>query len=235
MSDAKLLFKRYEKKYLLTAEQYAALRERLDPYIEPDEFPSGMVCSIYYDTPDCALIRHSIERPVFKEKLRLRGYNEVNGDTKVFVELKKKYKGIVYKRRAGMPCSVAEAYLRRECPAPKENETTREIDWFLTTGDYQPMVVVSCDRTAWRAKENHEIRITFDHAIRCRSTDLTLTAGSGGESLLKPGEVLMEIKVPGAAPLWLARMLSELQIFSGSFSKYGNYYKNNLLNSIFSE
>jgi len=235
MSNAKLLFKRYEKKYLLPADKYAALRARLDPYIEPDEFPTGMVCSIYYDTDNCELIRHSIERPVFKEKLRLRGYNAIGPDSTVFVELKKKYDGVVYKRRVSMPNNIAEAYLRKEVPAPKDNSTTREIDWFLKTGDYTPKVLIACDRSAWVAKDNPEVRITFDHSIRWRDWDLTLTAGSDGESLLQPGEVLMEIKVPGAAPLWLARMLSELQIFPGSFSKYGNYYKNHLLTTIFTE
>ena len=231
----KYTFKRVEKKYLLSAEKFQALRARLDEYIMPDEYFSSTVCSIYYDTDDYELIRRSIEGPVYKEKLRLRSYNVPAEDGEVFVELKKKYKGVVYKRRVRMRADEAEPYLAMQAPAPKDTQITREIDWFLKTNRPTPKAFIACDREAYVAVSDPELRITFDFNMRWRDTDLHLTHGADGEPLVGPGEVLMEIKIPGTAPLWLASMLSELEIFPTGFSKYGSCYRSNILQKYFSE
>lgn len=229
MGDTKLTFKRYEKKYLLSAGQYEALRQRLDEYIEPDEYFRSTVCSIYYDSDNYHLIRHSIDSPVYKEKLRVRSYNVPAPESEVFVELKKKYKGVVYKRRVRMSAAEAAEYLAGKRPAPAESQMTREIDWFLRQNLPVPKAFIACDRAAYHARGDRELRITFDRHIRWRDTELELTAGSHGTELLQDGQVLMEIKIPGAAPLWLARMLSELELFPTGFSKYGACYKNSVL------
>lgn len=229
MTDTILTFKRYEKKYLLSAEKYARLMERLEGYIVPDRFHRSTVCSIYYDTDNFELIRHSIEKPVYKEKLRLRSYNVPGPEDQVFVELKKKFKGIVYKRRVRMTATQAAAYLAGEIAAPMDTQTTRELDWVLKSYSLRPRVFIACDRFAYVAKDDENLRITFDKDIRWRETELELTMGSHGEPILKDGQVLMEIKIPGAAPIWLAHLLSELQIYPQSFSKYGTCYKNELL------
>ena len=208
MEDTKLTFKRYEKKYLLSAAEYAALFARLEPYIEPDEYPASTVCSIYYDSDDYRLIRHSIDAPVYKEKLRLRSYNVPGDEDTVFVELKKKYKGIVYKRRVALPEARAAAWLGGAGGPEEDSQMTREIDFFLSSYRPAARVYLACDRTAWRAKEDAELRITCDRNIRWRRPELDLRAGSDGEPLLQDGQVLMEIKSPYAAPLWLVRMLS---------------------------
>ena len=117
VKDTKFTFKRYEKKYLLTAAQYERIRARLDAYIEPDEFFSSTVCSLYYDTGDFELIRRSIDAPVYKEKLRVRAYNVPAPDGTVFVELKKKFKGVVYKRRVMMAADTAMRYLAGQSDA----------------------------------------------------------------------------------------------------------------------
>lgn len=229
MGETKLSFKRYEKKYLLPAEKYRALRARLDGYIERDEYYESTVCSIYYDDDSYSFIRRSIEGPVYKEKLRLRSYNVPRAEDTVFVELKKKYKGIVYKRRVSMTAAQAAAYLAGEAGAPEDGQMIRELDWFLHVNRLSPKVFIACDRTAYRAKDDPELRITFDENIRWRDTELDLTAGSHGESLLPPGTVLVEVKIPGASPLWLARIFSDLAIFPAGFSKYGVCYKENIL------
>ena len=229
MKDTKFTFKRYEKKYVLSPEEYARIRERLEPYIQPDEFFSSTVCSIYYDTDDFSLIRHSIDAPVYKEKLRVRAYNVPQADDMVFVELKKKFKGIVYKRRVMMSAQCALEYLAGTRPAPVDGQVAHEIDWFLKTNRVLPRVFIACDREAYRARDDEELRITFDKNIRWRETDLTLTLGDSGEPILPAGCVLMEIKMPDAAPLWLAHMLSEDGLFPVGFSKYGTCYKENLL------
>ena len=229
MKDTKFTFKRYEKKYVLSPEEYARIRERLEPYIQPDEFFSSTVCSIYYDTDDFSLIRHSIDAPVYKEKLRVRAYNVPQADDMVFVELKKKFKGIVYKRRVMMSTQCALEYLAGTRPSPVDGQVAHEIDWFLKTNRVLPRVFIACDREAYRARDDEELRITFDKNIRWRETDLNLTLGDSGEPILPAGCVLMEIKMPDAAPLWLAHMLSEDGLFPVGFSKYGTCYKENLL------
>ena len=170
---------------------------------------------------------------MYKEKLRVRSYNVPGPDDTVFVELKKKYKGIVYKRRVTMSAARAADYLAGKCPPPEVSQITREIDWFLHENQPAPKVFIACDRAAYVAKDNPELRITFDHNIRWRETELDLCAGSHGEPVIAPGQVLMEIKIPGAAPLWLAHMLSELALFPTGFSKYGSCYKTALLEKYF--
>jgi len=228
MEETKLTFERYEKKYLLDAGLYERLWQRLEPYLEPDLYPRSTVCSLYYDSADYRLIRHSIEAPVYKEKLRLRSYGVPGDGDTVFVELKKKYDGIVYKRRVGMPAAQAALWLAGGC-AVEDSQTAREIEYFLQNYRPEPRVYLACERTAWRAKENAELRITFDRDIRWRQDALDLRAGSGGEPLLEDGRLLMEIKLPGAAPLWLAHLLSEFSVFPASFSKYGTCYREHIL------
>ena len=143
MGETKLTFKRYEKKYLLSPERYAALRQQLDEHIVPDVYFKSTVCSIYYDSDDYQLIRHSIEGPVYKEKLRVRSYNVPGPDDTVFVELKKKYKGIVYKRRVTMSAARAADYLVGKCPPPEVSQITREIDWFLHENQPAPKVFMA--------------------------------------------------------------------------------------------
>lgn len=233
MGETRLTFKRLEKKYLLSREQYEKLRRALEGRIEPDQYFQSTVCSIYYDTDDYALIRHSIEAPVYKEKLRLRSYNVPDEDGTVFIELKKKFNGMVYKRRVAMSAKEAASYLAGEAPPPERSQMTREIDWFLHENSVKPKVFIACDRSAFVAVDNPELRITFDENLRWRESDLDLTHGSAGEPLLENGEVLMEIKIPGTAPLWLAHTLSELSLFPTSFSKYGTCYKTHILSEYF--
>ena len=233
MGDTKLVFKRYEKKYLLSREQYETLFRELRDHIVPDAYHRSTVCSIYYDTDDYELIRRSIEAPVYKEKLRLRSYGVPDDDGTVFIELKKKYKGMVYKRRVPMGAKAAMAYLAGEAGPTECSQMTREIDWFLHENDVKPKVFIACDRYAWVDKGNPELRITFDENLRWRTDRLDLTLGSDGETLTEPGAVLMEIKIPGTAPLWLARLLSEQALFPTGFSKYGTCYKNHILREYF--
>ncbi len=233
MGETTLTFKRYEKKYLLTAEAYARLMAQLRPRIEPDEYFRSTVCSLYYDTEDCRLIRHSIEGPVYKEKLRLRSYGVPGPEDTVFVELKKKYKGIVYKRRVTMKAAEAARWLRGEGDPAEDGQMVREIDWFLRQNPVRPRAFIACERTAWRVVDEPELRITFDEHLRWREEDLDLCAGSAGEPLTEEGQVLMELKIPTAAPLWLARLLSDEALFPTSFSKYGSAYRGHILQEIF--
>ena len=97
------VFKRYELKYLLTERQKKCVMEAMEPCMTPDAYGRTTIRNIYFDTADYRLARRSIEKPVYKEKLRIRSYEKASGASPVFVELKKKYKGVVYKRRISMP------------------------------------------------------------------------------------------------------------------------------------
>ena len=233
MKETQLSFKRYEKKYLLSREKYLELWSQLEPRLMPDQFFQSTVMSLYYDWDDFRLIRSSIEQPVYKEKLRLRSYDVPGEESPVFVELKKKYKGIVYKRRVPMTEREAEDYLAGRTSAPAEDQISREIDWFLKTNPVQPKVLIACDRKAYVGREEPGLRLTFDSSIRWRDTQLRLTDGDHGRELLEDGQVLLEIKMPESAPLWLAELLSSLEIFPRSFSKYGQCYKNQLIEKYF--
>ncbi len=222
-------FQRYEKKYMLTTEQQAVVLEGMRPYTCPDTFGSYTICNIYYDTEDYTLIRASLEKPVYKEKLRVRSYGVPNDHDKVFVELKKKYDGVVYKRRTVMEAVDAAAYVNGGQPPAQEDQICHEIDWFLHSYGPGPKVFIAYDRTAFAGREDPELRITFDTNLRWRDTELDLRAGDHGQLILPAERTLMEIKIPGAAPVWLAHLLSEAGVFPTSFSKYGTCYTENIL------
>ena len=218
-------FRRIEKKYLMSADQYDRLRAALSERIIPDEYPESTICNLYYDTPDYLLIRRSMEKPLYKEKFRLRSYGVPTNDTPVFMESKKKFKGVVYKRRVRTSSQSATRYLRGG-PEPEVNDTQimKEINWFFHRYQLVPGMFLAYDRLAFKAVDQPELRITFDRNIRYRTDHMDMTYGDYGTYLLPEDQVLMEIKIPGAAPLWLSNILTDLGIFPASFSKYGRCY-----------
>lgn len=220
-------FQRKELKYLLTEEQRKSFTKVISSYIQNDVYSKYTICNVYYDTPDSRLIRRSIEKPVYKEKMRVRSYGKVEDDSKVFIELKKKYKGIVYKRRISMPYEEASAYLLRE--SDKTGQIIEEINYFMDMYEgLSPSMYIAYDRNAYFVTEEPELRITFDDNILWREEDVSLSAEIYGNTLLEPGQSLMEIKCAGAMPIWLARALVDNKIFKSSFSKYGQAYMNKL-------
>lgn len=222
---AQAVFKRVEKKYLLNQEQYKELTKLLQNHMIMDQYGKHTICNTYFDTENYQLIRASIEKPLYKEKLRLRSYGVPKESSKVFLELKKKFKGVVYKRRQEMTYDQAFLYLYYGVH-PASSQILKEIDWFLTFYNPASKVNISYDRFAFYHKEDENLRITFDNNILCRDYALDLKKGVWGKPLLRENQYLMEIKIPGAIPIWLNNELTELEIFSTSFSKYGSWYKN---------
>ena len=224
MSSIQNSFQRVEAKYLLNPHQYRALRRGMADHVRPDVYSHYTICSIYCDTPDYRLIRASLEKPVYKEKLRLRSYGIPHSADPVFVEIKKKFDGVVYKRRVTVSAGEAEKAVRIG-RLHRGDQISREINWFLHTWPVTPVAYIGYDREAWAGAEEAELRITFDRNLRARNEDLDLCAGDYGELLLPEDSILMELKFEGGAPLWLTRLLSENEIYPTSFSKYGTYYK----------
>ncbi len=222
--DATFIFKRIEKKYLLTERQFENLFRKIGGFLRPDEYGRSTVLSLYLDTPDYRLIRSSIEAVDYKEKLRVRSYGTASPDSTVFFELKKKYEGVVYKRRASMTYTQAQKYLF-EGIRPFDSQILSEIDWAMKLyRQPKPKMMIACEREAWFDEEHPDLRLTFDRNIRYRQTQLDLAKGSAGFALLPQDTVLLEIKTAGAMPLWLANALDEEKILPGSFSKYGAAY-----------
>lgn len=218
-------FKRYEKKFLINAEQYEAIIAEVEKHFEPDKYGKTKICNLYYDTPDFLTTRRSVDKPIFKEKLRLRTYGVPNDDTTAFCEVKRKFKSVVYKRRVHLPYTKAVDYLAQNYEGD-DTQISREIKYLLKFyGKMAPQFYISYDRCAYFYKETSDIRITFDKNITWRTTDLDLRLGSYGKQLLPEGYTLMEIKVPNTVPLWLSQLLSQLGVMSSSFSKVGNAYK----------
>jgi hypothetical protein len=227
------VFKRFEYKYSMTEAQYSGLMAEIGPRLEPDVYGESLVCSVYYDTPDHRLIRRSLEKPTYKEKLRLRSYGRANEGSNVFLEMKKKYEGVVYKRRIVLPHQQAAAYMSGAQALPAElaqSQIGRELAYFRRFyGDLRPAVYLSYERTAFCCPQSPELRVTFDRNVRWRTEALTLTAEPGGERLLPEGTVLLEVKTATAIPLWLVRALSAQGIRRTSFSKYGTVYRQHLM------
>ena len=220
------IFQRRELKFLLTGEQRAALEAAFADRMVPDPHGESTICNIYYDTPDYRLIRTSLEKPVYKEKLRIRSYGPAAPEQEVFLELKKKYKGIVYKRRVSLPLRAAEDYFAGRAPLPELGQIGREIEYFNQYyGGLVPALYLCYDRTAFFSRETTDLRVTFDRAISWRQEGLTLASPAGGRQVLPKGASLMEIKAADAIPLWLVELLSRYSIRQTSFSKYGEAYK----------
>ena len=221
-------FKRYEKKYLLMPDQLTKMMAGMEEHMCADQFGRYTICNIYYDTDDYQLIRTSLEKPVYKEKLRMRSYGVPGSEDEVFVELKKKYESVVYKRRTAMKAAEAVSYLHDGVLPEQEDQICREIDWFMHCYHPVPKVYIAYDRMAFAGVEDPDLRITFDTSLRWRDRELDLCAGDYGEPLLPSRQILMEIKIPGTAPVWLAHLLSEIGAFPASFSKYGTCYRENI-------
>ena len=219
------VFQRRELKFLLNEDQCAIVQEALHNRMTPDAYGLNTICNLYYDTPDYRLIRHSLSHPVYKEKIRLRSYGMAKPDADVFLELKKKYKGVVYKRRVKVTEPEATAFMNKHGPLRQQNQISREIQYFRDF--YQtlsPRVYLCYDREAWYDPVDSGFRMTLDRNVRYRTTDLSLTSPFGGRTILEPGQTLLEVKAEGAVPLWLVELLTREQIYKQSFSKYGRAY-----------
>ena len=230
MAENQLTFNRIEKKFLVPAEIFPEFFAELREHLVPDQNPKYTINNLYFDTPDYAMIRKSIESPVYKEKLRLRWYGNGSPDDAAFLEIKKKYKGIVYKRRENLTNEDISKILASPLSyeMPKDTQIWREITYLRDYWKPIPMTYIAYDREAFAGKEDKELRITFDRNLRYRKDNLN-TSDYSSSPIMDGSNILMEIKFPGTSPLWLARLLSKYEIRQSSFSKYGTCYKNFLI------
>lgn len=219
------VFNRVEKKYLLTEVQYWQMRERLKGYMEADSYGLHNIRNIYFDTDTDELIRTSIEKPVYKEKFRVRCYGQPTAESDMFLEIKKKYKGVVNKRRMMLRYLEMEDYLERGIKPAVQGQICEEVDYLLRRCALRPKLYLAYDRIALYGREDADFRITFDQNIRSRRENRMNWEDENTNRLLAEEYRLMEVKLMGAIPLWFVHILTELEIKSRSFSKYGSVYQ----------
>lgn len=225
------VFRRDEKKYLLTQTQLRKLLQAIDSRIQPDEYFQETICSVYFDTPTHDLIIKSIDKPVYKQKIRLRSYGVPTLSDQVFAEIKIKYRGVVSKRRTKVQLNNFYHYYNKvqagRHPTLKADipQIGRELDYLFNFYNLRPSWFIAYDRTCYCGRDTPGLRITFDQNLRSRTHDLCLEKGDSGEHYFADHKCVMEIKSLNAMPLWLVHALSKLEIYPASFTKYGKIYE----------
>ena len=228
----KMVFKRYELKYLMNEDQWSAVSRALDEYMVLDKYGHSSIRNIYLDTDNFLLASRSIEKPLYKEKLRFRSYGAAEPDGDVFIELKKKYDGIVYKRRLTMPLDQAMRWFTTDTDDYPRTQIGEEIDFLRTRyPGIRPAMFLTYEREAYYAKDGSDLRITIDSNILARMDDIDLTSELGGHKVLPEGYTLMEIKTMYGYPPWLVELLDSNCLYKSSFTKYGNAFKEMVLGS----
>ncbi len=224
--DYTAIFERVEMKYVLTQDQYEALMAAVKDHLVPDEYPHSEIKSIYFDSDTYTLARRSSDHPVYKEKLRLRTYcQQISDSSPVFLELKKKYHGVTYKRRQEMTYQQARNYILYGT-LPFDSQIMKEIDYSRRQNALKPKAAVFYSRDSYAAKD-HDMRLTFDRNIGFNISNLNMRDTAPDQSLTH-GEIIMEVKTITSMPLWMAEAVSRLHIYPANFSKYGKIYQEHI-------
>ena len=218
-------FKRREMKFLLDEERYEKIRQAVSEFMTEDEFGLHTIMNIYLDNRNNDLIRSSLGKPIYKEKVRLRCYGtKAEDDSEAFLEIKKKYRGLTYKRRFEGKYKELHDYITDGIKPETRGQVFEELDYLIGRMSLKPKIVMCYDREAFYGNDDREFRVTFDGAIRYRRNDLDLRSGDSGAYMMTQPFRVMEVKSVGAIPMQLVRVLSEMKVYHGSFSKYGSIY-----------
>lgn len=226
------IFQRIEEKYILTKEQKNRLFELIKEHLKEDEYGPSTICNIYYDSRNKDLVRASLDKPFYKEKVRLRSYNVPGKESTAFLEIKKKYDGIVYKRRIANSLSEINNHIEKGTAINSNIQIINEIDYCFKLYGLEPSVFLAYDRVAYYDKDDSSFRLTFDTNIIARDYDLDLSKGVYGKKYCDENTYIMEIKCAGGLPFWFLRALQEIKAYPGSFSKYGKVYETNFMNKV---
>ena len=230
---AKEVFNRFEKKYLVPTSKLQRVLDEIEKHMEPDKFnidrKTYSISNVYFDTEDDYMIRNSLAKPVYKEKIRLRSYGTPSKDSYAYLEIKKKVNGLVNKRRTKI--KVCEAYEfvsskgRMVVEEGMNKQVLKELAYIVQNYELRPKVMIAYDRLAYFEKGNPDLRLSLDTNLRSRRYDVRLEAGSHGENIIEDDIWVMEVKTSKAMPLWLSELLAKEEIRSTSFSKYGTEFK----------
>jgi len=219
------VFKRVEQKYLLNEEKFLLLQDMLHKYFFKDKYYESSIFNLYFDNTNNDIIINSIEKPKYKDKIRVRSYGKVKNNDMVFLEMKQKYNGVVYKRRVNFTFSEYKNYIKKGILSSNDNQMLREIDYYIKYYHLKPYVFVGYDRLSYYSKEDKNFRVTFDTNLRSRFNDLRLVDTKENKLYFDEKMYIMEVKSLYGLPLWLIKVLSSNGIYPVSFSKVGSIYK----------
>ncbi|MDR2587212.1 MAG: polyphosphate polymerase domain-containing protein [Coriobacteriales bacterium] len=233
------VFERQEKKYLLEAGMAEKLLARCGSALEPDGRSSILIRSLYLDTPSHLLIRRSIEKPVFKEKLRVRSYGIIQDDNHpVFLEIKKKYRKTVYKRRVLMTLRDARRFVEDgvvplsslrgdNAKVALNRQIINEMYGALECyGALTPSFLVGYERRAYCYHATGvSLRLTLDSNLGWGKGSWDVEDMRGAHPLLPPAACLMELKTTAPLPLPLTHALDALHLYPRGFSKAAQAYR----------
>lgn len=228
------VFNRFEKKYFVTEEKMVRVLDEIEKHMTPDKNNINRrtysICNLYFDTEDDYLIRTSLSKPVYKEKIRLRTYGTPKKEDIAFLEIKKKVQGLVNKRRTKITIQDAYRFIENGGKVAVDEymniQVLKELSYMVQNYKLYPKVMIAYDRMAYFEKGNPDLRISVDTNIRSRRDNLKLEEGDYGKQLVQPGLWLMEIKTAKSMPIWLTDLLAREEIRRVSFSKYGTEFKN---------
>ena len=223
-------FRRSEQKYILSKEQLNEIKKMLKDVFIEDEHGESTICNLYFDTEQYNLIMNSIDKPKYKDKIRLRSYNIPNLNSNIYLEIKRKYNGVTGKRRIQMNIDDYYEFINNIENQKNNSQVKKELKYYFKLYNLKPSMFLSYDRMAFYYKENRDFRITIDKNILARDFDLEIDKGIYGTRILEEDKYIMEIKTLGVLPMWFVQYLNKLKIYPQSFSKYGEAYKKIILN-----
>lgn len=214
---------RFEQKYFITDSDYKKLMRKINDKLEKDKYFKETIYNVYFDNDSNELINRSMDKPMYKEKVRLRSYEIPKNDTVVFLEIKKKFDDYGNKRRIEITHKEALDYIEKRKIPKCNKQIMNEIDYCFNKYNLKPIVSINYDRLAYYFKEDPSYRITFDNNVRYSFNDVSLKDLSDSNLLFENGYI-MEVKTLNGLPLWFNKILDELRIYPTSYSKIGKIY-----------
>lgn len=214
------IFSRNEKKYQITQHKAAQLVEAISNKMKPGKYGTYWVQNLFFDTDNWDIIHTSMEKPHYKEKMRLRCYGTPETTDRMFLEFKKKYDGVVYKRRFPIVPAELANYTINEILSRANTQIAKELVYHIQQKGVTEKFYISYNRQEFTGVHDEDLRLTIDSNISYRLDSLFFTQPQLDCSALDPNKFLLEIKMPLSIPLWLSHILSDLGIFASSFSKY---------------
>ena len=215
---------RYEQKYLLSKEEYNNLINLIENYLVKDKYFMETIYNIYFDNDQFELINRSIEKPIYKEKMRMRSYYKTDNDTNIFLEIKKKYADTSNKRRVIISYKDYLDYINKGIIPECDKQIMSEIDYCFKNYKLKPKIKLVYDRLAYNLKNNDSFRITFDTNVRYNLNNFDFN-NEDDITFMNDGYI-MEIKTFNGIPLWFNKVLNNLNIYPTSYSKVGKIYNN---------
>lgn len=213
---------RFEIKYLLNKCDYNLLINKMKDFLVKDKYFKETIYNIYFDSDDYILINRSLDKPIYKEKIRMRSYDKTNDSTNIFLEIKKKYIKNSNKRRVVISYKDYLDYINYGIIPKCDKQIMNEIDYCFKRYKLKPKIKILYDRLAYCLKGDDTFRITFDTNIRYSNDNMDF---NNDDNILFMSDYIMEIKTFSGIPLWLNKILNNLDIYPTSYSKVGKIYE----------